>query len=104
MRRTLDGDMKEVRGQTLEKGAGWIRYLGKEWIVHDGIYAVRVPPSYWFELLDEVGLIDCRAVAMPAEVANTSQDDEVPLSSVDHQLYRHIIGKLMYGAIVRPDL
>eukprot|EP00972_Heterocapsa_arctica_P021198 3119786-Heterocapsa_arctica.AAC.1 len=61
MKHTLDGEMKVVWGQTLEEGAGWIRYLGKEWIVRDGIYAVRVPPSYWLELLDEVGLIDCRA-------------------------------------------
>eukprot|EP00972_Heterocapsa_arctica_P071934 10625593-Heterocapsa_arctica.AAC.1 len=32
MRRTLDGEMKVVWGQILEEGAGWIRYLGKEWI------------------------------------------------------------------------
>eukprot|EP00972_Heterocapsa_arctica_P045345 6693436-Heterocapsa_arctica.AAC.1 len=96
--------MKVVWGEALEEGGGWIRYLGKEWTVRDGIYSVRVPPAYWRELLTEAGLIDCRAVATPAELTSEGHDDTTPLSAEDHRAYRRIVGKVMYGSIVRPDL
>eukprot|EP00972_Heterocapsa_arctica_P026453 3896231-Heterocapsa_arctica.AAC.1 len=33
-----------------------------------------------------------------------AHDDTTLLSPEDHRAYRRIIGKVMYGSIVRPDL
>eukprot|EP00972_Heterocapsa_arctica_P026259 3864992-Heterocapsa_arctica.AAC.1 len=41
---------------------------------------------------------------MPAELTNESHDDSTSLSIEDHRVYRRIVGKMMYGSIVRPDL
>eukprot|EP00972_Heterocapsa_arctica_P081867 12064984-Heterocapsa_arctica.AAC.1 len=46
VRRSIDGEMKVIWGEALDEGGGWIRYLGKEWTVRNGIYAVRVPLAY----------------------------------------------------------
>eukprot|EP00972_Heterocapsa_arctica_P058462 8625534-Heterocapsa_arctica.AAC.1 len=56
LRRTIDAELKIVWGETLAEGTGWVRYLGKEWRVHNGCYSVRVPPVYWEELLRETGM------------------------------------------------
>eukprot|EP00972_Heterocapsa_arctica_P066690 9841948-Heterocapsa_arctica.AAC.1 len=58
VRHTIDGELKVIWGEALEEGAGWIRYLGKEWSVRNGDYSVRVPPAYWRDLLVEVGLAE----------------------------------------------
>eukprot|EP00972_Heterocapsa_arctica_P075196 11095721-Heterocapsa_arctica.AAC.2 len=31
MRATIDAELRIVWGEVLQEGAGWIRYLGKEW-------------------------------------------------------------------------
>eukprot|EP00972_Heterocapsa_arctica_P062119 9156472-Heterocapsa_arctica.AAC.1 len=51
-----------------------------------------------------MGMQDCKPVVTPAELASDAHDDTALLSEEDHMAYRRIIGKVMYGSTVRPDL
>eukprot|EP00972_Heterocapsa_arctica_P112548 16432404-Heterocapsa_arctica.AAC.1 len=51
-----------------------------------------------------MGLDNSKPATTPAELTSSAEDDSPLLSEVDHKAYRRIIGKVMYGSAVRPDL
>jgi hypothetical protein len=104
IRATIGKNLSIVWGDALTDGSGWHRYLGRHWMCKDGEFYVRVPPSYWTDLLLEVGLDKCKTVETPGDVTADKNADETLLGPEDHAAYRRVIGKVMWGSLVRPDL
>jgi hypothetical protein len=100
----VDEELRIVWGDVLAEGTGWIRYLGKEWRCSGGVYAVRVPRSYWEQLLDEMGMTSCRLAATPSDPNDKVIEDSPRLGDADHATFRRVVGKAMYGCSVRPDM
>ena len=105
IQQTIDEEIDVKWGPEITKHE-WSRYLGKEWrLCGDDQLVVRMPTSYWSELLTEWDLADCRAVSTPGEVGSDKPEDEmVQLDVQRHHQYRRAVGKVLYASHVRPDI
>ena len=60
--------------------------------------------KYTLELLEETGLLACKPSSIPMNPSfKLVQDNDEPLLD-DPQLYRRLVGRMMYLTITRPDI
>eukprot|EP00972_Heterocapsa_arctica_P011941 1749284-Heterocapsa_arctica.AAC.1 len=56
------------------KDDGWVKFLGKEWRRGDSRIRVRIPTTYYAEILDEHRLINCKAAVVPCQPSTAVED------------------------------
>ncbi|XP_071712352.1 uncharacterized mitochondrial protein AtMg00810-like [Rutidosis leptorrhynchoides] len=68
---------------------------------NEGIFVSQ--KKYTMDLLKEYGVLNCRPYKLPLE-PNSKLQADVGSPSQDPEIYRRLIGKLIYLTITRPDI
>ncbi|CAE8611618.1 unnamed protein product [Polarella glacialis] len=84
----------------------WSKFLGKELkLSPGGGVLVRVPPSYFEDVLKEMGLQDCKSLTSLGSVtADMRTSGKERLNAGRHTQYRRCVGRLLWAINERPDL
>ena len=84
-----------------------ISFLGRDITNKGDHHEISLSKGYTTTMLEEAGMINCKAATTPGTAANkTSNDDNdnIPVDKDEHALYRRIVGKLQWMTYTRPDL
>jgi hypothetical protein len=99
---TIEGVKQQLHQEFTIKDLGTLKYfLGMEIArIDKGISLCQ--RKYTLDMLDHFGFLGSKPVSTPMEYSGKVTADSEPLSS--NQLYRKIIGKLLYLTATRPDI
>lgn len=57
--------------------------------------------KYTLDLLQEIGMLGCKAANTPIEPVKRSEEENIP---ADKDRYQSLVGKLIYLTYTRPDI
>ena len=82
----------------------WVRYLGREYQLHDHGVVVRLPEKLYQGLLRHLDILGAQAVATPGGVSSAAAPgDQAPLDFQQHAEFRTVVGKMLWAMTERPD-
>ena len=90
------------RLEASDENPSWVRFLGKEWHRDAVNFSVITPPCYLQQIFALMRLE--KAKSAPTPFLSTHQVDETLLESLDHRLFRTVVGKLMWVMDERGDI
>ena len=100
---SLDTLFKVKWGDELIESS-WMKFLGKQWRRGQDCVRVRVPSTYFKNILDDHHLSECRSLSTPCMPQGACEDTSTPLEDQQAAAFRRDIGKLMWVLPERPDL